>query len=115
MAGALLLAVALAPAVAIVLIVLTRRPGLAAWLNLAASIVSFAAAVPLPWLTQGDPQVFWAGYIVIDALGAWVILCAAVVYLLASIYAVGYMPLLEENGAAVPSSTRCSPASRSPR
>lgn len=96
MVGALLLAVALAPAVAIALILLARRPGLSAWLNLAASIISFAAAVPLPWLMHGQAHVYWGTYIVIDALGAWVILCVAVVYILASIYAVGYMRLLDE-------------------
>ncbi|PPQ33824.1 proton-conducting transporter transmembrane domain-containing protein [Rhodopila globiformis] len=98
MVGILLLAVALAPLVAIILIVVARRPGLAAALNLTASIVSFAAAVPLPWLVQADPRVFWDGYIIVDALGAWVVLCAAVVYLLASIHAVGYMRLLDEPG-----------------
>jgi hydrogenase-4 component F len=102
MTGPLLLAVAVAPALAIVLIMLTRQPGLSAWLNLAASIVSFAAAVPLPWLTRVDPQVYWSSYIAIDALGAWVTLCSAVVYLVASIYAVGYMRMLEEEVARLP-------------
>jgi hydrogenase-4 component F len=94
MVDALLLAIALAPAVAIILIVLTRKPDVAAWLNLAASVVAFLASLLLPLLMQGGPQVYWRSYIIIDALGAWVILCAAIVYLLASIYAVGYMPLL---------------------
>ena len=35
---------------------------------------------------------------VVDMPGAWVTLCTAVVYLLASIYAVGYMRLLEGEG-----------------
>jgi hydrogenase-4 component F len=96
MAGALLLAIVLAPSIAIILIVLLRRSELSAALNLAASIISFGAAVPLPWLTRADPQVYWANYVIIDALGAWVILCSAIVYLLASIYAVGYMRLLDE-------------------
>ena len=45
-------------------------------------------------------------------LGAWVILCTAIVYLLASIYAVGYMRLLDEDDAPAAASMRCLPASR---
>ncbi len=96
MAGALLLAIVLAPASAIVLIVLIRRPWASAWLNLVASVVAFAAAAALPSLTGSQAHMYWSGYIMIDALGAWVILCAAIVYLLASIYAVGYMRLLNQ-------------------
>ena len=33
---------------------------------------------------------------VVDGLGAWTILCAAIVYFLASVYAIGYMRLLGE-------------------
>ena len=95
MVGALSLAIVLAPSAAIILIVLTRQPNLAACLNLLASVVSFAAAVPIPFIVGATPHVYWDSYIGIDALGAWVTLCSAVVYLLASIYAVGYMPLLE--------------------
>jgi hydrogenase-4 component F len=94
--GALTLAIVLAPAAAIVFIALTRHAGLAAWLNLIASVISFAAALPIPSLIKGDVHTYWATYVSIDALGAWVTLCSAAVYLLASIYAVGYMRLLEE-------------------
>ena len=96
MAGALLLLIVLAPTVAIVLILLTRRPRLAEGLNLAASAIVLAAALPLPWASLGGPHVYLARYIVADPFGAWVILCAAIVYCLASIYAVGYMRLLDE-------------------
>ena len=34
---------------------------------------------------------------IIDGLGTWTILCAAIVYFLASLYAVGYMRLLGED------------------
>jgi hydrogenase-4 component F len=95
MVAALALAIVVAPSAAIVLTMLTRKPNLAAWLNLLASIVSFAAAVPIPFIVGTDPHVYWGSYVAIDALGAWVTLCSAVVYLLASIYAVGYMRLLE--------------------
>jgi hydrogenase-4 component F len=95
MVGALALAIVLAPTAAIVLIMLTRRPNLAAWLNLLASIISFVAAVVMPFVVGTLPHDYWGSYVGIDALGAWVTLCSAAVYLLASIYAVGYMPLLE--------------------
>ncbi len=39
---------------------------------------------------------WWRAYIQIDPLGAWVILCISIVYALSSIYAVGYMRLLDE-------------------
>ena len=55
MVGALALAIVLAPSAAIVLIALTRQPNLAAWLNLLASVVSFAAAVPMPWRGRRRP------------------------------------------------------------
>ncbi len=96
MAGGFALAIALAPAVAIVLILLTRRAAVAEGLNLVASAIVFPAAILLLVAVRGGPQVYWHGYIILDGLGAWSVLCAAVVYLLASIYAVGYMRLLDE-------------------
>ena len=94
MVGTLALAIVLAPSAAIVLIVLSRKSNLATFLNLLASVVSFASAVPIPFIVGTTPRIYWGGYVAIDALGAWVTLCSAVVYLLASIYAVGYMRLL---------------------
>jgi formate hydrogenlyase subunit 3/multisubunit Na+/H+ antiporter MnhD subunit len=35
-------------------------------------------------------------YVILDPLGAWVILCAAIVYFLGSLYAIGYMRQLDE-------------------
>lgn len=102
MTGALLLVIVLAPVVAILLIGLTRRPDLSAWLNLLASAACFAACVPLPVLARSGPHVYWANYVVVDALGAWVILCSGIVYLLASIYAVGYMRMIEEERERLP-------------
>jgi hydrogenase-4 component F len=97
MVGALTLMIVLAPIVAIMLIILIQEAQLASWLNLTASIITFAAAVPMPWLVRDGLQTYWGGYIAIDALGAWVTFCSAAVYLLASIYAVGYMRLLEQD------------------
>ncbi len=96
MIGALLLVLVAAPALA-ALGCLMARPGRAAALNLAAGIVVFAVAVPLAMLSDGGPHRYWGDYIVFDAAGAWVVLCAAIVYLLSSIYAVGYMRLVGED------------------
>jgi hydrogenase-4 component F len=96
MAGTLLLAIALAPAAAIVLILAVRRTRWAEWLNLVASAIALAAALPLPAVGAADAHTYWSNYIILDPLGAWVILCSALVYCLASIYAIGYMRLLGE-------------------
>jgi hydrogenase-4 component F len=95
--GALLLALVLAPALAAALCLILRGPRAGAAINLIASAVSFLCALPLPFLIDGREIVFWDAYIIIDRLSAWVILCTAIVYFLASIYAVGYMRLLKED------------------
>ena len=98
MAGVLLLLIVLAPVAAIIVMLLNPRPRLAEWVNLAGSAIALAAALPLPWASLGNaPQVFLDGYVIADPFGAWVILCAAIVYFLASIYAVGYMRMLDED------------------
>jgi hydrogenase-4 component F len=96
-AGSLILALVMAPAAAIVGCLLARRPRIAEALNLIASAVCFCAALPLPFLIDSRPQLFWDDYIIIDRAAAWVILCTAIVYFLASIYAVGYMRMLDED------------------
>lgn len=65
--------------------------------NLAASAVSFAAAIGLAIAAPAGGATFTFGYLLVDPLGAWVVLCAAAVYLLASIYARGYMRLLDDD------------------
>jgi hydrogenase-4 component F len=84
-----------APAIAVILCVLSR-PEPAAAINLVAALVSLAAALPLPFVAVDHGATALGGYLVIDPLGAWVVLCAAVVYALASVYAIGYMRLLGE-------------------
>jgi hydrogenase-4 component F len=95
--GALLLVLTIAPAAAALGAMCSSRPDRAAASNLAGSIVVFAAAVPLTVLSRGGPYRYWGDYIVFDPAGAWVVLCAAIVYLLSSIYAIGYMRLLGED------------------
>jgi hydrogenase-4 component F len=88
--------VLLAPLAAVVLCAAVRRAQAAERVNLAASGVTLAAALPLPFVAGDHATIALDGYLLVDALGAWVVLCAALVYLLASIYAVGYMRLLGE-------------------
>jgi hydrogenase-4 component F len=95
MVGLLLFAMLIAPAAAAIGCLAFRRQTIAERLNLIASIIVFATAVPLSVLSAKGPYYYWADYIVVDMPGAWVTLCTAIVYLLASIYAVGYMRLLE--------------------
>jgi hydrogenase-4 component F len=97
MAGTLLLIALLAPLVAAPACLSTRSARVAEILNLVASLIVFVAAIPLTILSASGPYYYWGGYIVLDLTGAWVILCTAVVYLLAAIYAIGYMRLLHED------------------
>ncbi|HVZ06740.1 hypothetical protein [Rhodopila sp.] len=97
MLGALLLALSLAPLVALVGCLIVRRPRICEALNVVASAVSFLCALPLPFLVDGSPSLFWSDYIIIDRTSAWVIICTSIVYFLASIYAVGYMRMLKED------------------
>jgi hydrogenase-4 component F len=93
----LIFGLCLAPAVAVTLALLLRRPRACETANLAASAVSFLCALPLPFLIDGHRLLFLHRFIMLDRLSAWVLLCTGIVYLLASIYAVGYMRLLGED------------------
>ena len=94
--GTLTLALALAPALAIVLILLIRRARAAEVINLAASAVSLVAILMILASRNESNSTFWGSYVIIDGLGTWTILCAAIVYFLASVYAIGYMRLLDQ-------------------
>jgi hydrogenase-4 component F len=97
MIGALLLVLTVAPAIVVLFCLVLRSPQGAAALNLAGAVVAFAAALALILLAGGRSYRFWHDYILFDPAAAWVVLCAAIVYLLSAIYAIGYMPLLGEN------------------
>lgn len=97
MVGTFLLIMMLAPAIAVGVGLVVHKPRLVERVNLLSSIVVFVAAVLLTVWSGAGPYRFLADYVVLDLPGAWVILCTAVVYLLASIYAVGYMRLLGED------------------
>jgi hydrogenase-4 component F len=97
MIGILLLALTIAPALAVIFCLLTRRARLAERINLAASAIACASALPLPFVVGTAPALFFDDFVLIDRASSWVILCTGIVYLLASIYAVGYMRLLKED------------------
>ena len=92
----LLLIMLAAPTVTVILSLALRYPRLAEYSNLAAAIINFILSFPLLVLALRGPMVFAHGYVLLDLLGAWVILCVTIVYLLSSIYAIGYMRLLDE-------------------
>ena len=97
MIGGLLLALCLAPVIAIIGCLVARRPRVCEALNMIASALSLGCALPLPFLLDGAPKLFWGDYIMVDRMSSWVILCTAIVYFLASIHAVGYMRLQNED------------------
>jgi hydrogenase-4 component F len=95
--GLLTSVLTLAPTVAIILILLIHRPRASEAINLIASAISLLAILAILVLRGESNLTFWSGYVIIDGFGTWTILCAAIVYFLASIYAVGYMRLLGED------------------
>ena len=86
----------LAPLTAIALSLGLRRVRIAEYATVAAAVIDLLISVPLLVRALSSTQILWRGYIRLDTLGAWVILCISVVYALSSIYAVGYMRLLNE-------------------
>lgn len=101
MSGALLLAMLIAPAAATVVCVLMRVRCRPEMVNLAASVVVFLAVIALTVLSSGGTRRYWDDYLVVDMPGVWVALCAAIVYLLASLYAVGYMRMVVAEGESL--------------
>jgi hydrogenase-4 component F len=81
----------IAPLVAVIGCLLIRHARFVEFLNLAAAIVVLLAVLVLLPLALTGPYFFLGGYLIVDPLSAWVLLSVASVYLLASIYAIGYM------------------------
>ncbi len=69
----------------------SRRARVAEMLNLAAALADFVLCCVLLAATPTSGATALQGYLLLDGLGVWVMLCLAVVYLLASVYAIGYM------------------------
>jgi hydrogenase-4 component F len=92
----LLLILFVSPLAAIVLSLVLRRPRIAEYATVGAAIVDLIVSIPLLLQTLRGNFIFAHQYIQVDALAAWVILCISMVYTLSSLYAVGYMRLLNE-------------------
>ncbi len=93
----LVLIILLAPIAVVLACLVVRRPRPAEFLNLVAATVVFLAVLRLLPESLDGPHYFWHGYLIVDPLGAWVLLCVSSVYLLGSIYAIGYMRILNED------------------
>jgi hydrogenase-4 component F len=88
----------LAPVIASLVSLAVRSPRIAEYVNVVAALTDLAVSIPLLIATvRNGPVLALHGYIRIDALGTWVVLCIAIVYALSSLYAVGYMRLLDED------------------
>jgi hydrogenase-4 component F len=92
----LILIILFAPLVAVAGCLVTRRPRISEYLNLTAAAIVFAAVMRLLPIALAGPYILWHSYFIVDALGAWVMLTVAAVYLLVSLYAIGYMRQLNE-------------------
>ncbi|MDE2343372.1 MAG: hypothetical protein KGL63_08285, partial [Betaproteobacteria bacterium] len=87
-ASTLIMILLAAPLLAVVWSLLVRR--LMGWANLLASLVCLPVSIAL--LAGADrPRQFFDQLLYLDRLGAWVLLCTAVVYLLSSMFALDYM------------------------
>jgi hydrogenase-4 component F len=93
----LLAIILLAPLVTVGVCLIVRRARPAEYVNLAASILVLAAVLRLLPEALAGTHTFWSGYLIVDPLGAWVLLSVATVYFLASLYAIGYMRHLQED------------------
>jgi hydrogenase-4 component F len=94
----LLAAILLAPLGAVIGCLVIHHPRFVERLNLAAAVLVFLAVLALLPLALSGPYLFWGGYLIVDPLSAWVLLSVASVYLLASIYAIGYMRSSRDRG-----------------
>ncbi|HTY50861.1 MAG TPA: proton-conducting transporter membrane subunit [Steroidobacteraceae bacterium] len=93
----LLAVILLAPLITVAACLVVRRPRPAEYINLGSCLLVLAAVIRLLPLAAGRPRTFLGGYLIVDPLGAWVLLSVASVYLLASLYAIGYMRHLGED------------------
>src|ERR1700691_1097469 len=85
-----------APVAAVVLSFAIRSSRLSEYATVIAAVIDLAVSVPILLCVLNGPVVLAHSYVQVDLLGAWVILCISIVYTLSSIYAVGYMRLLDE-------------------
>ncbi|HUN84463.1 MAG TPA: proton-conducting transporter membrane subunit [Terracidiphilus sp.] len=97
MTESLMLILFLAPLAAGALSLIVSRSRVAEYVTVLAAITDLVVSFLLLHEALEQRHTFLHNYILLDNLGAWVILCVSIVYTLASIYAVGYMRLLDED------------------
>jgi hydrogenase-4 component F len=85
-----------APLAGVALSFAVRSSRLSEYATVIAAIIDLAVSIPLLLRVVNGPLVLAHGYLQVDLLGAWVIVCISIVYTLSSVYAVGYMRLLNE-------------------
>jgi hydrogenase-4 component F len=86
-----LYAIWIVTAVAMVGSWISRSARIAETLNLIAAIVDIVLVCVLLVATPMEGATALQSYLLLDGFGVWVMFCLAIVYLLASIYAIGYM------------------------
>jgi hydrogenase-4 component F len=85
-----------APLAGVALSLAVRSSRLSEYATVIAAIIDLAVSIPLLLRVVNGPLVLAHSYLQVDLLGAWVIVCISIVYTLSSVYAVGYMRLLNE-------------------
>ncbi|MHB9842053.1 proton-conducting transporter transmembrane domain-containing protein [Paraburkholderia terrae] len=101
MTAALIVAIVAAPTLAAIVSALIRMRHVGEYVNLIAALVCLVATLSLA-ATHDRPHEFLNGYVLVDAIGVWTLVCTALVYFLASVYAIGYMRLLVEERERLP-------------
>lgn len=86
----------LAPLAAVALSLGVRNARISEYTTVVAAIIDVIVSVPLLLRTFSGSMIVAHNYVQLDTIGAWVIVCISIVYTLSSIYAVGYMRLLNE-------------------
>ncbi|TAN20020.1 MAG: hypothetical protein EPN30_11125 [Actinomycetota bacterium] len=82
------------PALAIVISFFRGGRARHEYVNLLSAAAVFGASLTLLIIAPARPRVVAWGYIIISPFGNWVVFCAGTVYLLTSIYSIGYMRIL---------------------
>ena len=101
MTATLIIIIVAAPTIAAIVSALIRVRHVGEYVNLVASVACLVATFVLA-VTRDGPREFLNGYVLVDAIGAWTLVCTSVVYFLASVYSIGYMRLLEEERERLP-------------
>jgi hydrogenase-4 component F len=91
MIASLISVILIAPLVAVATCLIFRNARVSEFMNVLAALAVLLGVLRLLPLALHGPYTFLHGYLIVDPLGAWVLLSVATVYFLASIYAIGYM------------------------